>query len=132
MATKPKVQKEAPRTYVRFALAQRVEHVIMLLSFTTLGLTGLPQKYAAHPAAVAFVNFLGGIENLRAIHHTAATVMMLGTIFHIIVVGYKIFVERRRMTMLPVFQDAKDALFALLYNIGFKKSRPQMGRYTFF
>lgn len=124
-------RKEAPRTYVRFALAQRVEHILMVLSFTTLGLTGLPQKYAAHPTAVAFVNFLGGIENLRAIHHAAATVMMLGTIFHIIVVGYKIFVERRRMTMLPVFQDAKDALFALLYNVGLRKFRPQMGRYTF-
>lgn len=131
MATKPKVQKEAQRTYVRFTLAQRVEHVTMLLSFATLGLTGLPQKYAAQAWAVAFVNFIGGIENLRAIHHVAATVMMLGTIYHIIVVGYKIFVERRRMTMLPAFQDAKDALFAFLYNIGLRKSRPQMGRYTF-
>lgn len=139
MATKSKtrpeqsrrVQKEAQRTYVRFTLAQRVEHVTMLLSFATLGLTGLPQKYAAHPWAVAFVNFLGGIENLRAIHHVAATVMMLGAIYHIIAVGYKIFVERQRMSMLPVFQDAKDALFALLYNIGLRKSRPQMGRYTF-
>jgi cytochrome b subunit of formate dehydrogenase len=146
MATKPKLaqpqkaaapkkadvsRKEAQRTYVRFSLAQRVEHVTMLLSFTTLGLTGLPQKYASHPLAIAFVNFLGGIDNLRAIHHVAATIMMLGTIYHIIVVGYKIFVERRRMTMLPVFQDARDALGTLLYNIGFKKSRPQMGRYTF-
>jgi len=131
MATKPKITKTAPRTYVRFALAQRIEHVIMLLSFATLGLTGLPQKYAAHPSAVAFISFLGGIENLRAIHHSAATVMMLGTIFHIIVAGYKIFVERRRMTMLPVLQDARDALIALLYNVGLKKSRPQMGRFTF-
>ncbi|RJP47181.1 MAG: hypothetical protein C4583_17355 [Anaerolineaceae bacterium] len=131
MATKPKVQKEAQRTYVRFTLAQRVEHVTMLLSFATLGLTGLTQKYAAHPIAIALVNFFGGIENLRAIHHVAATVMMLGTIYHILAVGYKIFVERQRMTMLPVFQDAKDALFALLYNIGLRKSRPQMGRYTF-
>lgn len=131
MATKPTVKKEAPRTYIRFALAQRVEHVFMLLSFATLGFTGLPQKYATHPAAVAFVDFLGGIENLRAIHHLAAAVMMLGTIYHILIVGYKIFVERRRMTMLPVFQDAKDALGAFVYNLGFRKSRPQMGRYTF-
>ncbi len=123
--------KEAQRAYVRFTLAQRVEHVIMLLSFGTLALTGLPQKFAAHPLSVSFIRLLGGIENLRAIHHTAATVMMLGTIYHIIVVGYKIFVERRRMTMLPVLQDARDALGALLYNVGLKKSRPQMGRYTF-
>ncbi len=131
MAAKQKVMKEAQRMYVRFTLAQRVEHLVMLLSFATLGLTGLPQKFAAHPLAVSFVGFLGGIENLRAIHHVAAIVMMLGTIYHIIVIGYKIFVERRRMTMLPILQDAKDAFFALLYNIGLRKSRPQMGRYTF-
>ena len=131
MAARPNSTKETQRSYVRFTLAQRVEHFVMLLSFATLGLTGLPQRYAAHPLAVGFVNFLGGIENLRAVHHVAATVMMLGTIWHILVVGYKIFVERRRMTMLPAFQDAKDALFALLYNLGLRKSRPQMGRYTF-
>jgi len=131
MATKPKTRKVAQRTYVRFALAQRVEHLLMLLSFSTLGFTGLPQKFATHPASIGFINFIGGIENLRAIHHVAATVMMLGTIYHIMVVGYKIFVERRRMTMLPVFQDAKDALGVLLYNVGLKKFRPQMGRYTF-
>ena len=135
MATKSKVQKEAKkeagRTYVRFSLAQRVEHVLMVLSFSTLGLTGLPQRFASHPISIKFVNALGGIDNLRTIHHTAAIVMMLGTIYHILVVGYKIFVERRRMTMLPVFQDAKDALFAFLYNVGLNKTRPQMGRYTF-
>ena len=131
MATKSNVTKEAQRTYVRFSLAQRVEHVLMLLSFTTLGLTGLPQRFASHPVSLWFINTIGGVENLRAIHHTAAIVMMLGTIYHILVVGYKIFVERQRLTMLPVLQDAKDALGVLLYNVGLQKARPQMGRYTF-
>ena len=31
--------------YQRFPLARRIEHLIMMLSFGTLGLTGLPQKY---------------------------------------------------------------------------------------
>ena len=121
----------AQRRYLRFTVVQRIEHFMMLLSFGTLGLTGLPQKYATHPLAISFIHFLGGIENLRAIHHVAATVMMLGTIYHILVVGYKIFVERRRMTMLPILQDAKDGLGAFLYNLGLRKTRPQMGRYTF-
>lgn len=128
---KQKARKEAQRSYVRFTLAQRVEHVLMLLSFSTLGLTGLPQRFASHPASLWFINTLGGIDNLRLIHHTAAIVMMFGTMYHILIVGYKIFVERQRLTMLPVLQDAKDALGVLLYNIGLKKSRPQMGRYTF-
>jgi cytochrome b subunit of formate dehydrogenase len=120
-----------PRTYQRFPLARRIEHLVMLLSFTTLGLTGLPQKFSSSPVSIAFVNILGGIENLRTIHHFAAIVMMLGTAWHILVFGYMGYVRRTRLSMLPSLQDVKDAWQALMYNIGLAKSFPQMGRYTF-
>jgi mono/diheme cytochrome c family protein len=41
------------------------------------------------------------------------------------------YVRRTRLSMLPSFQDAKDAWQAFLYNIGRAKTPPQMGRYTF-
>ena len=118
-------------SYQRFPLARRIEHVIMLLSFGTLGLTGLPQRYPLADISVWFVNLLGGIENLRAIHHVSATVMMLGTAWHIIVAGYKVFVLREKMSMLPSLQDVKDGWQALMHNIGLAKKFPQMGRFTF-
>ena len=118
-------------SYQRFPLARRIEHVIMLLSFGILGLTGLPQRYPLAGISVWFVNLLGGIENLRAVHHVSATVMMLGTAWHILVAGYKVFVLRERMSMLPSLQDVKDGWQALMHNIGLAKKFPQMGRYTF-
>lgn len=119
------------RSYIRFPLARRIEHIVMLLSFTILGLTGLPQKFSTAPLSIAFVGFLGGIENLRMIHHTAAVVMMFGTAWHILVFGYLAYVRRTRLSMLPSLQDLKDGWQALTYNLGFQKSYPQMGRYTF-
>jgi len=119
------------RTYERFPLARRIEHLTMLLSFTTLGLTGLPQKFSSAPLSIAFVNLLGGIENLRTIHHFAAIVMMLGTAWHLLVFGYMAYVRRTRLSMLPSLQDIKDGWQALMYNLGFAKTFPQMGRYTF-
>src|SRR6476620_12028801 len=119
------------RTYERFPLARRIEHLVMLLSFTTLALTGLPQKFPAASLSIAFVGILGGIENLRRIHHFAAIVMMLGTAWHILVFGYMAYVRRTRFSMLPSLQDIKDGWQALMYNLGFSKSFPQMGRYTF-
>jgi cytochrome b subunit of formate dehydrogenase/mono/diheme cytochrome c family protein len=103
----------------------------MMLSFLTLGLTGLPQKFSSAPLSIFFVDLLGGIETLRIIHHTAAIVMMLGTAWHLLVFGYMAYVRRTRLTMLPTLQDVKDAWQALLYNIGRAKTPPQMGRYTF-
>lgn len=123
--------QHSTRLYERFPLARRIEHLVMLLSFTTLGLTGLPQKFASAPLSIFFVNVLGGIETLRTIHHVAAIVMMLGTAWHLLVFGYMAFVRRTRLSMLPTIQDIKDGWQALMYNLGFAKSFPQMGRYTF-
>jgi formate dehydrogenase gamma subunit len=119
------------RTYERFPLARRIEHWVMMLSFTTLAITGLPQRFSSSPISIAFVGILGGIETLRTIHHIAAVVMMLGTAWHLLVFGYMSYVRRTRLTMLPTLQDAKDGWQALLYNIGRSKTPPQMGRYTF-
>jgi cytochrome b subunit of formate dehydrogenase len=125
------MSEHTSRTYERFPLARRIEHLVMLTSFTTLGLTGLPQKFSGAPLSIAFVELLGGIEHLRTIHHIAAIVMMFGTAWHILVFGYMAFVRRTRLSMLPSIQDLKDGIQALLYNVGFAKSFPQMGRYTF-
>ena len=119
------------RTYERFPIARRIEHWVMMLSFTTLAITGLPQRFSSSPISIAFVGILGGIETLRTIHHIAAVVMMLGTAWHLLVFGYMSYVRRTRLTMLPTLQDVKDGWQALLYNIGLCQNFPQMGRYTF-
>ena len=119
------------QTYLRFPLARRIEHWVMMLSFTLLGLTGIPQKFATSNISISVIQALGGIEVLRIIHHTAAVVLLLGSAWHLLVMGYSVFVLRDKMSMLPTLQDAKDGLQALLYNIGFAKTYPQMGRYTF-
>jgi cytochrome b subunit of formate dehydrogenase len=118
-------------SYQRFPLWRRIEHLAMLLSFTTLALTGLPQKFPDSRMSIGFVNALGGIENLRTIHHVAAIVLMLGTVWHLLVFGYLAYVRRTRLSMLPSLQDLKDGWQALMYNLGFARSLPQMGRYTF-
>lgn len=125
------MSKKTARTYERFPVIRRIEHLTMLLSFTILGLTGLPQKYPDSGVSIGVLKVLGGIEGLRAIHHVAAIVMLVGTIWHILYFGYLSYVQRSRLSMLPSIQDAKDGLQALLYNIGLSKQHPQMGRYTF-
>ncbi|NOH00881.1 MAG: cytochrome C [Chloroflexi bacterium] len=119
------------QAYLRFPLARRIEHWVMMLSFTVLGFTGLPQRFPDAGLSKAILGALGGIEGVRSIHHIAAIVMMFGTAWHILVMGYSVFVLRDKMSMLPTLQDAKDAIQALLYNIGLAKTYPQMGRYTF-
>ncbi len=117
--------------YVRFTLAQRVEHLTQLLSFTVLAITGVPQKFATEPWAEAMIAALGGIETVRIVHRFSATVLLLATGYHLLLLAYKLYVKRTRMTMLPGIKDALDAWQVFAHNIGLSKIWPKMGRYTF-
>ncbi len=123
--------EKSPTYYERFSLTQRIEHIVMLTSFTTLAVTGLPQKFPLNGVSQFIVTLFGGIENLRTVHHIAAIVLILVSIYHVLMLGYDLYVKRVRMSMLPTLQDGKDALQAFLYNIGFAKQRPQISRFGF-
>lgn len=120
-----------PRTYLRFPLSRRIEHIGLMLSFITLAATGLPQKYPTSQISVFIAQALGGAENIRAIHHSMSVLVMFAVIYHLLVMGYKVFVLRTPWSMMLSLTDAKDGIHALLYNIGIAKTSPKMGRYTF-
>ncbi len=117
--------------YLRFAIPERSEHWLFVFTFATLALTGLIQKFASLGIAQGIIVLLGGIETVRVIHRVAATMMMLEAIYHIGVVGYKIYVRRFPMNMLPGLNDVRVAWKAFLHNLGFVKEKVQQGRYTF-
>ena len=119
------------RTYSRFDIFQRIEHFILILSFTTLAVTGLIQKYSSVLVSLDIMNFLGGIEGTRIIHRTAATVFLVEAIYHLVVIGYKLFVQRQRASMLPGIRDGLDFIQHFLYNLGLRKNFPKMGRFKF-
>lgn len=122
------VRQEA---YHRFDLWQRIDHIVLLTSFTVLSITGIPQMFSVQPWATWMILAMGGIETVRLVHRVAATMLMLGAIYHGGLMTYKIFVKRVRMTMLPGFQDVKDAFQAFAYNLGLYKKHPAMGKFNF-
>ena len=122
---------ETTRTYVRFTLPRRIEHITLLSTFIILATTGLPQKYPLSPISVFIVRLLGGIENLYNIHHVMSVVVMLAVVYHLLTIGYHVFVLRSNWSMMLFPQDLKDGLQALLYNVGLAKASPRMGRFTF-
>ena len=120
-----------PRTYVRFPASYRIEHLFLIIGFGALALTGLVQKYFQFGFSQWFVGAVGGVENVRLLHRAAVALSGLQTVYHIGVVGYRVLVLRRPLTMLPTLQDAQAILGTLAYNLGLSKDRPLEGRYTF-
>ena len=119
------------RTYLRFPLSDRIEHWLLVVSFSTLAFTGLAQKFALLSISQWFIGLLGGIEMVRIIHRVAATIMAVETVYHLAVAGYRIFVLRSKLNMLPGVQDLRAVVQGLLYNLGLSQERPLEGRFTF-
>jgi len=122
---------EKPLRFRRFSVSYRVEHWALTISFFLLAVTGIVQKYPDAGFMRWLIGVMGGIETTRLIHHLSAIVMMLLTVYHIGIVGYRVFVLRVRLTMLPGKQDLINAIDLLKYNLGRSKKRAQQGRYTF-
>lgn len=118
------------RRYLRWPFAVRIEHWLMFLSFTTLAVTGLVQKYAASGVALAIINALGGIEGVRIIHRLGATLLILQSIYHVGVIGYHLIVRRGKAEMMPTLTDFRNLGQLFMYNLGLRKDKPLQGRYT--
>ncbi|HEY6510179.1 MAG TPA: cytochrome b/b6 domain-containing protein, partial [Vicinamibacterales bacterium] len=112
-----------PRSYRRFSRSDRVQHILMLVSFLVLALTGLPQRYIYqnNPYLDGLIEAMGGLEAVRVAHRWAATVLMLVTAFHLLAVAHRIWVRRVSLSMLPRYQDLAHAWQSLRYNLGFAK-----------
>ena len=120
-----------PKSYLRFMRSDRLLHVLLLVSFTILGFTGLAQKYSDAGISIWFIQLLGGIEQTRLIHHTFAVMLILVSIAHVVQIGYRVYVQRVELAMLPVKKDITDFFDAMKYNLRMTDVRPHYPRYNF-
>lgn len=116
---------------VRFTLGQRIEHVVLMVSFTMLVLTGLPQKLSFVPWASSVVLGLGGIEKVRLLHRVFAVILILESGYHFGTLVLGLSRRRLRLSMMPEVKDVLDAWTMLRYCVGLAPQPPLFGRYTY-
>jgi len=116
---------------VRFTVAQRVEHVLMMVSFAVLMLTGLPQHFFEGSWSQWLIEAFGGIEMIRLIHRFFALIFTLEAAYHIVVTLYQVFGKREPAAMIPTLKDARDAMATIRYSFGLSETKPQYGRYSY-
>jgi cytochrome b subunit of formate dehydrogenase len=115
----------------RFTVPQRIEHVVLILSFSLLSVTGLIQKYPMNITSDYLMNLMGGIQAVRVVHRAAAILFALLGVYHVLAVAHKIFVRRVQMTMMPAVKDIADGLHSIRHSLFLSKEPPQMPRYNF-
>ena len=119
------------KTFARFALGQRWEHAVLILSTLVLLATGLPQKYRDMSWSQDLLSTPERLELIRQLHHITALVLAFEALYHI---GRAIYLMTRRKlsaAMFPNVQDISDAWNMLLYLVFLRKTKPAFGKYNF-
>jgi formate dehydrogenase gamma subunit len=119
------------RLFPRFSLSQRWEHMILLLSFAVLLLTGLPQKYRAEAWSQVLLSTPERVALIQQIHHIAAIFLTLEVVYHLAKIGVKMVRRKLSADMLIGRQDLKDALHTLKYLLFLSKDQPRFGKFNF-
>jgi cytochrome b subunit of formate dehydrogenase len=128
----------ADMQYVRFSRLQRILHVLMIVSFISLAVTGMTLKFSYTKWAVTVSHILGGFESCGFIHRSAATVMIGLFLTHL---GDLVRMKRQGNTswrrflfgpqsMLFSRRDLRDFIESIKWFLG-RGTRPSFGRWTY-
>ena len=101
------------QVYERFTARQRVEHVTVMVLFTLLAVTGLPQKFYDSWWAAPILLALGGIDQARWIHRAAGLTFTLLTVTHLTTAIGLVIMGRSPLSLVPTRQDFNDAIQTL-------------------
>ena len=126
-----KATVHAEKQYPRFRTMARIEHAILMVSFTILAITGLPQKYALENWGDWMINVMGGIELTRVIHRWSAIALVVGSFYHLFTSAYRLFLKHERMRIMLRKQDLYDAVQTVKHNLGFTDEAPKMPKFNF-
>ena len=120
------------REIVRFDIHQIIQHIVLMVTFTLLALTGLPMKFHDWGISQWWIGAWGGIDIVRSIHRVAAWVMVFDCVYHLLYLGYNILILKKPFPkkMIPVVKDFKDFFQEMGYFVGLVKEEPKFDRFN--
>jgi len=126
----------AERYYVRFSLAQRYLHGIIVVTFLGLSATGLPLRFAKASWALAFANAVGGFGTILFFHKVCALALTAAFVIHVAKIVYRVVVMKEYGlvwgpdSMVPRLKDIQD-FFGNLKWFLWLGPKPKIDRYAY-
>jgi cytochrome b subunit of formate dehydrogenase len=107
--------------FLRMNLAERVQHILLIVSFSVLVVTGLPLMFYELRILKSIFSFEKAFYYRGVLHRVAAIVLIVDMVWHS---GYTILTRRGRdnfREMVPRLKDALDAVSLFGYNVGLSR-----------
>lgn len=123
--------RRIPSYFVRFSRRQRLDHLLGLVGFAVLVLTGIPQKFHDAGWAQSIVLAFGGIDMIRLVHRAAGVVFATVMVLHILSAIVGVLRGRSAPSMVPNRKDFTDAIQNLSYYLGTAKQHAKFDRFDY-
>ena len=134
-----KEMKGKPIKYVkRFTTLPRILHVMVIISFFLLALTGMALKFSGTDWALSLINFFGGVHSAGVIHRYGAVITFFYFFLHFVYIfrgakksdmGVLKFMFHKE-GMMPRWRDVKEFFQTIKWFFG-KGEAPKYGRWTY-
>jgi cytochrome b subunit of formate dehydrogenase len=117
--------------FVRFSRWQRAQHLLVMVLFTVLCVTGLPQKYFESAWAIWLVDLLGGVDRARWVHRATGLAFAAMMVLHFAVEIGALAAGRGSLSLVPHKQDFIDAMTTLRYYLGLTERQARFDRFDY-
>jgi thiosulfate reductase cytochrome b subunit len=114
-----------------------IQHILVVITFVVLVLTGLPVYYSDLFWAPHLISLFGGADTARIVHRVAAFTLIFTCIYHVVTVvgGTARKILRNefdyKRTQIPRLKDLIDLYQDLKYFVGFAPYRPKMEKFMY-
>jgi formate dehydrogenase gamma subunit len=115
----------------RFSRGRIVEHWIAVVTFLTLVVTGISQRFFYLDISRWCIMTLGGIDSVRLIHRYAGVVFVIAAASHIVIAALGVVLKRWQPSMVINKNDFTDAIHDIRYYIGMENSPARCDRYSY-
>ena len=127
--------RSLPSAYERFCVLHRLLHVVVMIGFSGLALTGLALAFSSFGPARIFMWLLGGSAHAAWVHRFFAVTTYLCVIVHGVWFLYFKFILKGDLTgpdsLVSGLKDLRDFSHHLRYFMGREKAPPHFDKYTY-
>lgn len=124
-------EKSGEIYYRRFGAYRILEHWVLMITFFTLVITGLPQRFHEYEISRQIISALGGIVNVRVIHRTTGVIFTLLAVEHILVAFIGMVFKKWNASMMVTVKDFYDTVDNIKYYLGMRDIPALCDRYDY-
>ena len=121
----------AAEYFIRFGANFRFQHIVLLTSTVMLILTGIPLKFPQSGVSQFVINWFGGPEGARSLHHLFALGLIFIGIYHLIYSFWSRQGRKDFYELLPSLKDFSDVFNQIKYYLGIRKEKVKYGRFSY-